>query len=231
MFTQHHSLRLNTPLRLVRASRGGFTLVEILVVVAVLAFMIALVGSSTGVIGKTQGMTAVTEITALCDLARGRAMNGEGPVMVAFAADVELATGEAYRSAILCKEDTSTEAADDYVAMSEWFYLPAGYVFSDIAAATPTAGGNVLTTPNSTRKVKVPGSDETVELPCLGFGALGEVVFPEADATAQDTLLIAIAEGDASSNGPVSRRGGPHRPGECRWVAVRRNSGTPMILP
>lgn len=231
MFTQHHSLHLKTPFRLVKAPQGGFTLVEILVVVGILAFMIALVGSSTGVIGKTQGLTAVTEFTALCDLARGRSMDGEGPVMVAFAANGDLATGEPYRSAILCTEDTTTDAPDDYVAMSEWFHLPAGYVFSDIDAATSAAGGNVLTAPNSTRKVKVPGSGETVDLPCLGFGSLGEVVFPEPDTTAQDTLLVAIAEGDVVANGPVSKRGGAHKPGECRWVAVRRNSGTPMILP
>lgn len=229
--TLHFLLRLKTPPCSILKPRKGFTLIEILTVIGVIALMIALIGGSTGVIGGAQGMTAVNELTALCDLARSRSMDGQGTIMLAFSTGAQSPTGEPYRSAIICAEDTSTDAADDYVAVSEWYHLPRGYVFSPVAAASPSAGGNVLTLPNSVRKLKLPGGAGTYELPCVGFGSLGEVVFPEPSADTQDTLLIAIAEGEATANGPVSKRGQPHRPDECRWVAVRRNSGTPMILP
>lgn len=229
--TLHFLLRLKTSPSSIQKPRKGFTLIEILTVIGVIALMIALIGGSTGVIGGAQGMTAVNELTALCDLARSRSMDGQGTIMLAFATGSQSATGEPYRSAIVCAEDLSTDATDDYVAVSEWYYLPKGYVFTPAAAASPSAGGNVLTIANSVRKVKLPGSTGVFELPCVGFGSLGEVVFPEPGADTQDTLLIAIAEGEATANGPVSRRGQPHRPNECRWVAVRRNSGTPMILP
>lgn len=223
--------RTNSPYRL-KARQNGFTLVEILAVIGIMTLMVGLVVGSTGAISGNQGMTATHQVAAMCDLARARSLRGEGTVLLAFAtSNGGGAFGEPFRSAILCAEDLTTEDPDDYAAISEWYHLPAGFVFCNIAAASPIAGGNVLTGINATRVVKLPGDGQRVELPCVGFGSLGEVVFPEADATAQESLLIAIAEGQATTTGPLTRTGSVHRPDECRWLAVRRNSGTPMILP
>lgn len=211
--------------------RHGFSILELLVVIGVITVMLGLVLGSTGAINGTQGMTAIHQVTAMCDLARARAMRGEGTILLAFAAANGGATGEPYSSAILCAEDESTENPNDYKAISEWYHLPKGYVFTTASAVSPTAGLNILTAPNATRLVALPGNGPQVDLPCVGFGSLGEVIFPEPDATAQDSLLIAVAEGQATEGGPLSRTGSMHRPDQCRWVAVRRNSGAPMILP
>lgn len=204
---------------------------EVLVVVAVMMIMVGLVVGSAGAISGTQGMTAVQQVTALCDQARARSLRGDGMVMLAFATETDGLTGEPYRSAILCAEDFSTEDPNDYVPISEWYYLPQGYVFSSVDPATSGAGLNALTAAGGRRTVTLPGKKMPVELPCIGFGSLGEVVFPPADTATEESLLIAIAEGDVGGDGPRTRQGGAHRPEDCRWLALRRNSGSPMILP
>jgi prepilin-type N-terminal cleavage/methylation domain-containing protein len=224
-------MRRQSPFRQLNLRSGGFTLLEILVVISIMTIMIGLVLGKSGAISGTQGMTAMHQVTAMCDLARARSLRGDGTVLMAFAAADGGLTGEPYRSVVLCAEDVTTEDPDDYAAISEWFHLPQGYVFTNVGAASPNAGVNVLAAPNATRRIRLPGNGPSVELPCVGFGSLGEVVFPEPDANSLDSLLIAIAEGQASSSGPLSKKGDVHRPDECRWLAVRRNSGSPMILP
>lgn len=211
--------------------RDGFSLTEVLVVIGIMAVMLGLVLGGTGAVNGSQGMTAVHQVSALCDLARARALRGDGAVVIAFANTGVGTTGEAFRSAILCVEDVMSEEPDDFTAVSEWYHLPQGFVFSNTPASSATAGVNVLTAPRASRPIRFAGSDTLVELPCVGFGSLGEVAFPEPDETALESLLIAVAEGRADSGSPRSRSGGVHRPEECRWIALRRNSGSPMILP
>lgn len=217
------------------ASRHGFSILEILVVVGVMLLMVGLILGSTGAISSTQGMSAVQQVTALCDLARARSLRGDGTVLLALAGANPGATGEPFRSAVLCAEDLTTDDPNDYVSISDWYHLPKGYVFSNVAAVESTAGVNVLSAPNARKLVRLPGGGAPAEIVCVGFGSLGEIVFPEAaagDVPAQDdSLLIAVAEGQASADGPRSRSGGAIRPEECRWLALRRNSGSPMILP
>lgn len=210
---------------------NGFSMLEILVVVGVMTLMVGLVLGSTGAINGTQGMTAVQQVTAMCDLARARSMRGEGTVLLAFANGDNGPVGEPYRSAIICAEDLTTEEPDDYVPISEWYHLPAGYVFCKVAPAAAEAGVNALIVPNAERLIKLSGNSSLAGLPSIGFGSLGEVVFPEQDSTESESLLIAVAEGQATRDGPRSKSGGDHRPEECRWLALRRNSGSPMILP
>ncbi len=207
----------------------GFSLTEVLVVVGVLALLLGLILSGTGSMNGTQGMTAVHQVAALCDLARAKALRGESGVVIAFANANLGGSGKAYRSAILCVEDPSTEAPDDVRPVSEWYHLPEGFVFTLAPTASAGAGVNLLSVPNGTRPVRFPGAAANVALPCVGFGSLGEVVFPESET--EEALLIAIAEGWADSGNPRARSGQVHLPGECRWIALRRNSGSPMILP
>lgn len=212
-----------------RCRCDGFSLTEVLVVIGVMAALLGLILGGTGSMNGTQGMTAVHQVAALYDLARAKALRGESGVVIAFANMNVGVAGKAYRSAIVCADDPSTEAPDDVRPVSEWYHLPEGFVFTLAPTASAGAGVNLLSLPNGTRPVRFPGAAANVELPCVGFGSLGEVVFPESDA--EESLLIAIAEGWADSGNPRARSGQVHLPGECRWIALRRNSGSPMILP
>ncbi len=231
MFVTSVHVRQDRPRGLHRIRCDGFSLTEILVVIGVLALLLGLILSGTGAMNGTQGMTAVHQVAALCDLARARALRGEAGVVIAFAKTDIGVSGKAYRSAIICAEDPSTESPDDVRPVSDWYHLPEGFVFTLAPTASPGAGTNLLSLPNITRPVRFPGAAANVELPCLGFGSLGEVVFPESGAEADESLLLAVAEGWAVSGNPRTRSGQVHLPGQCRWIALRRNSGSPMILP
>lgn len=225
---------LFSPLNLSRLDKGkgGFSLIELLVAVTIIALVVGITAGVAGSLNSSRGMTAIHQVAALCDAARAKAMKGEGEVALAFATGGVGPAGEPFRAVLMCREnDATADIPDDLVAAAEWYYLPPGYVFSDASPASRNAGTNVLRLNQGLRQVKLPGDAGTVMLPCVSFGPLGEVIFPEADASSQGTLLLAIAEGEAAETGPQSASGEPLLPEDCRWIGLQRNSGASLILP
>lgn len=210
-------------------------MIEMLAVLAILAVVLTVTLGVSGGITGSRGMTGVHQIAAACDAARARAMKEQREVMLAFATDAAGAIQDG-RAVLMCwvpPPDTEAEALSpeeeqqrqrDGVLepLSEWIYLPEGHVFAELSPSSATAGVNLLTLPNTQRKVWLPGGTGTVSMPCLGFGSLGEVVFPEVGTAGGASLLIAIAE-NAGKAEPSPR--------DCRWIGIQWHSGASMILP
>lgn len=213
------------------AARGGFSLIELLVVVTIVGLLAGLTAGVSGALNGSRGMTSAHQVAALFDAARARAMRGEGQAALMIATDAVRESGRPYQSMIVCAEDLSTEVEGDLVAVSEWYHLPPGQVLAEADPATRNAGTNLLRVAEGMRKVTLPGGGGAVMLPGIVFGSLGEVVSPEPGALAEGALLVAIAEGVVESGGPQKPSGERHGPGDCRWLAVQRSSGANQILP
>lgn len=212
------------------AGAGGFSLLEMLVVVTIISIMVGLTVGVTGALQGSRGSTAVQQLAAVIETARARALTGRGEVMVAFATHAAADSRLAYRALVICQRDAFTEEQQPkFMPVSEWFLLPEGYVFTLAQPAESNAGMNVFTVADAMQKVVLPGNGLEVELPCIGFGDLGQVTWPVE--TNGRPVLLAIAEGGASVGSPVDARGMGHVAADCRWLAVQKNSGNTMILP
>ncbi len=223
---------------------GGFTMIETLAVLAVLAVLLTATIGITTSISSSRGMTGVHLIASACDSARARALKEQKVVFLAFASEMAEsgATGQAM---IMCWLDPESQPrpqpgvepmtpgeelaalidgvqSGPLVPCSEWIHLPEGHAFGAMGPADASAGRNLLKLNRNRLQVRLPGGIATGLLPCLGFGSLGEVVYPGLDADSSGQLLIAIAD----NADPES-----HRPETCRWIGIQRHSGTTMILP
>jgi hypothetical protein len=187
-----------------------------------------------GSIGSSRGMTGVHQMAAACDLARARAMKEQREVMLAFA-DPFAGSELAGRAVLMCAaplpraSDLALTPEEEFLRqresvlepLSEWFHLAEGNFFAPVPPKIRTAGVNVLGLPASMRSVRLPGAG-VVTLPCIGFGSMGEVVFPDALDGAGSAILIAISDRpDASQLSSEN----------CRWIGIQRHSGAAIILP
>lgn len=213
----------------------GFTLLEMLVVITIIAAMVGVTAGVTGALNSSKGTTAAHQVAAAIDLARSKALAGRGEVVVAFATDQVYAAGAAYRAMVVCQEvDGAADAVGSdrsslkYEAITGWFYLPDGYVFTRAAPADPQAGMNVLGAPDALLTVRLPGGTEELALPCIGFQQLGEVTMPQTRGL---PILVALAEGESRPGGPTNFAGDVHSAEQCRWVAVQRLTGNSKVLP
>ena len=222
---------LSQPSKRMQWQAPGFSLVELMVVIAVVAVVVGMTVGVSGSLNSNRGLAAIHQVISIVDSARSQALRGEGRVGLAFSTHSSAATGEVYRSVLICRENLQTEREDDWMAVSEWFYLPQGFVFSTVQPASAAAGVNLLDGFHEELSVVVPGAMTEVRLPGLVFGPLGEVVAPGSVGAASDSILLAVAEGVVDGALPAKSNGAIHTPEECRWLAIRRSSGASVILP
>jgi prepilin-type N-terminal cleavage/methylation domain-containing protein len=214
-----------------RPARSGFTLLEMLVVVTIIAIIVGLTAGVTGAIKGSKGSTAVQQVAAFLDEARAKALTGQGEVVVAFATEAVATEGAAYRAVAICRAKPSGPLAEKkFEPLSGWFYLPEGFVFATSDPANGAAGVNLFRAPDAQLKVLPPGVNQLeVSLPCIGFRELGEVIRPLE--TQGRPVLLAVGEGEVVGGKVQSFQGLEHTPEMCRWLAVQMNSGTSMLLP
>jgi prepilin-type N-terminal cleavage/methylation domain-containing protein len=207
----------------------GFTLLEVLVVMTIIALMVGLTAGVTGALNGSKGTTAVQLVAGVLDNARAKALTGQGAVVVAFADNAVAEPSRAYRAMMICQQ-VGVGAGVRYEPVSEWFGLPEGFVFAVGLPASSEAGVNLFAAPNQRMRVVLPGRNgQEAELPCIRFGHLGAVTSPQVRDGRP--VLLAVAEGGVDGVLPVSRKGMQHEAAECRWLAVQVYSGSSMILP
>lgn len=212
-----------------RPGKAGFTLLEMLVVVTIIAIVVGMTVGVSGSLRGSRGSTAIQQLAAVVDEARAKALTGDGEVVLAFATDVVAEPETAYRAVMICRSPVAGAPTAKYEPLSGWYFLPDGYVFALSNPADHDAGVNVLNAPDAQLRVLLPGGNREATLPCIGFRELGAVSLPQD--TRGRPVLVAIAEGTVEGTRPQSPAGDAHSPAQCRWLAVQKNSGNSLILP
>ena len=137
-----------------RSCEQGFSMIEMLAVVAILAIVISATVGVAGSLRASRGMTGVHQLAAACDAARARAMKEQREVMLAFSTQT---MGEGYtdRAVLICsapppspndaeltmESEIQRQRESILEPLSEWIYLPDGHIFSEVAPASRSAGG------------------------------------------------------------------------------------------
>lgn len=206
-----------------RSRNGGFTILEMICVVAVVAALVSVVMGSPGLITSGRDATAVQELAAVIDSARARSMRGVEKVWVAFG---ESDAPEPFASYVICTE--VADGSGTLVTADAWKKLPPGFVFTDSNPVVSTSGVNFFAMDQSDniRTVETGAGRQTCTV--IGFGALGEVLVPVTDGR---PLLVAFGPGQVSGRSTEAMGGGPIPPEKCNWVSIQPATGKVNIIP
>ena len=203
--------------------RGGFTLVETLMVLLVAGLMISIMMGARGLFSSGREAAAAQELASVLESARAQAMRGVGDVLVAFAVSGDLASHRRYA---LCEE---LEVDKSIRPTTAWRMLPPGCVLTNCLPATNAAGRNLLTLQLASQRVEALTEDggQMLNCVCLRFGARGQLLSPDTDGS---PLLLALAQGDSTGAGPEALDGSRHSPEQCLWVSVQPATGKVSLL-
>lgn len=224
-----HVLSHLPPARRPGRQGGGYTLIEMMVVIIIITLVISMTAGVTDSLKSNRGTAATQQLASVFDSARARALSGKGEIWFVIANGEARLPALPYRSYAVCETIKDDNGADILQPVTGWEHLPLGYVFAITAPALTSAGINLATHPSASKRVRISASNPAgmANFPSIGFGSLGEVEFPED----QPPLLLAVAEGEVKANLPRKLNGTPHEPPFCRWLSVQRNTGKAVLLP
>lgn len=206
-----------------RSRSGGFTILEMICVVAVVALLVSVVMGSPGLVTSGRDAAAVQELASVIDSARAKSMRGVEKVWVAFGgADAP----EPHASYLICTE--VADGSGNLVAADAWKKLPPGYVFADSLPAVATSGVNVFGLESSDNMRTVDTGAGRMSCIVIGFGPLGEVQLPLTDGR---PLLVAFGPGQASGMNVEAMGGGKIPAEKCNWVSIQPATGKVNIIP
>lgn len=229
MRPNHHALSLPAPASLCGRRTGGYTLIEMLVVIMIITLVVGMTAGVTDSLKSNRGTAATQQLASVLDSARARALSGQGEIWFVISNGEARPPALAYRSYAVCETIKDDNGLDILQPVAGWEHLPLGYVFAITAPALTSAGVNLSTHPSSTKRVRISPSNPAgvANFPCIGFGSLGEVEHPDDEPP----LLLAVGEGEVRGNLPRKLNGTPHEPAICRWLSIQRNTGKAVLLP
>jgi hypothetical protein len=198
------------------------SLLEVLLALTVIATLTAVSGIALETLASWRGLTAIQQLVADLDEARSRALAEQREIWVAFA-NGDLPS-EAFRSYALCEMRADSDGNKRLQPLSPWQRLSQGMVLTLTPPATSSAGRNLLLDTGALQAVRL--DQAVLEMPCLGFGPLGEIIHPAAGRP-----LLALAEGQVRAGLPRPRQGFQHNPAQCRWLLLHRHTGNALLLP
>lgn len=163
---------------------GGFSLLELLVVVAVMAVMMSLMLPSLAGFSSTAGRRgAVNVLMNTFEQARVAALESGQTVYVGFA-DENFPVADMQYAAFIVFRDASDEekaAGRDYVVLKKWTRLPRNIAFKRLnSSLVPTTGGTT-SFPNLKNELSSAFSSWTGSLPVLAFNSSGAVEQPNSN--------------------------------------------------
>ena len=187
------------------SARTGFTLVELLVVIGVIALMMALVMPAFRGFGRSASMnSSVAQIRTAMSLSRQWAITQNRPVQIQFATSntVSGLSGEAWRAfrsfAVFVRTNT-TPLQGFY--LKEWTALPPGVVITPDTSFFPGSGHG--------DNVVAAGRVATTRFPFVNSANLVQVraiEFLPSGAIGSGNAEVYLAEGFVETNGVLSVR-------------------------
>lgn len=181
---------MNTKMSNLR-KRGGFTLVELLVVILILMVMAAMMAPVVSTLSNQAGRKgAVNILLNSFEQARVTALTTGAVTYVGFADASFPVEKYRYRAFVIFRERTDDDPlAPPYVALTKWNFLPRGVSFKSVGAHLlgDTGLGNEL---NIGPGDGVPNIEREMSLKSIGFNPSGQLSFPSGASSAQLNLFI-----------------------------------------
>lgn len=164
-------------------SEKGFTLVEVLVVMAIMAVMLVLGASLFRGMGEGESRQAVQSlILAGLNNAQTRALASGEPVALVMTPYEQGREGQLGRSFTLF-EVRKDDVTDDFVAgrqLRRWAQLPGRFIFSK-GETVSESGQNAFDQPpvvSISVRDSSSGAGRVIEMPAIIFGGSGSVIWP-----------------------------------------------------
>jgi prepilin-type N-terminal cleavage/methylation domain-containing protein len=193
---------------MIRNRQSGFTLVELLVVMAIMALLLAMGAGLFSSAGRGQSRQAARSlVTGVLTNAQNRALTAGEPravVMMPYETGREGQLGRAFT----IFEVRQDEATDTFVAerqLRRWIELPGRFIFSKAGAVTGEGQNGFAQPPIVEVSVPAPKSEGTrkVAMPAIIFGDSGRVIWPAGSGELELQLSegvvqdgVAVATGD-----------------------------------
>lgn len=213
---------LAEPPRRSHTFQRAVTLVELLLVIAIISLLLGALSVSPALLFINRRMVALQQISALLDEARAQALRGKGPVYVVFA-PVSMGDSDQLQP---CRQYAIFHENEDQkpTQASHWHVLPDSLIFDP--DAVPSVDGmwtNLFQYPTDEWLEFTIGNRQTLTAPAIGFDKLGSVIHPVAYS---GPIGLVIAEGHVSQ-GQVHLTN-PH---SSLSLEVRRHTGKTLIHP
>lgn len=197
---------------MIKSSRKGFSLVEVLVVMAIMAAMLVLGVSLFGGMGKSEGREAVRNLLlAGLNNAQTRALASGEPVafvMTPYEQGLEDRLGRSF-TLYEVRQDEVTGSFEAGRQLRRWADLPRRFIFSK-GTTVSDGGQNAFDQPPvvtiEVREAQQ-GGRRTVEMPAIVFGGSGSVIWPAGEGELELHLTegavqtgVAVGTGDEAND-------------------------------
>lgn len=127
--------------RISRPRSAAFTLIEVLVAVAIIAIMSALLTPAVrGLLGVTGPRGGVNTVSAALEQARLSALESGVPSYLGWAPE----TADAASSALIVFREKKDDETADYIAVTRWLKLPQGVFLESAGGASSVGAGSSL---------------------------------------------------------------------------------------
>lgn len=182
-------------------SKRGFSLIELLAVMAVIAVMTALLAPSISGFSSTAGRRgAVNSLMNAFEQARAAALESGCNVYVLMRRNKTMGGQDAFIVFRQRSDDMADSVNTAYIQISPWKKLPSGILFYP-ASGSLTSTGDFGSLPSDLKTTGViPGSVPTDEIFGIGFNGRGQVIFPSVSASGLSLFLAeAIRNGSSTT--------------------------------